>query len=359
MVEVSILSNKGYCQKQSFAAVNLAHAGLLDFLRGKMYEGEIVFAVIDEDSLLSYAFIEENEIVVLSSKEFFDKFISLEFRSLKQPFESSQNDFEMLKNLLNSDEWPHAVFQVQIAEENSEKDKEERAEGIADILLPNFNGKKFLDFGCGEGHVVKHAASNATLSVGYDIERSTKSQLAWEDKKENLLLTTNFETVRSEGPYDIILIYDVLDHAKDESMSEILARAKSVLSEDGSIYLRCHPWCGRHGGHAYRKINKAFVHLVLTEDELKEVGLDLEPTQKIFFPLATYSKAIEEARLVNSQEPEVDAQEVEPFLSENPIVKGRILKAFGIEEWRKDGKPNIQMSQCFVDYVLKKRSDLA
>jgi|694.fasta_scaffold116054_4 2-polyprenyl-3-methyl-5-hydroxy-6-metoxy-1,4-benzoquinol methylase len=266
--------------------------------------------------------------------------------------------FDDLKTLLDSSDWPSAVFQVQIADENSEKDKEERAEGIADIILPNFNGKKFLDFGCGEGHVAKHAASNATLSVGYDIERSTKSQLAWEDKKENLLLTTNFETVRSEGPYDIILIYDVLDHAKDESMSEILARAKSVLSEDGSIYLRCHPWCGRHGGHAYRKINKAFVHLVLTEDELKEVGLDLEPTQKVLFPLVTYSKAIEDAGLIDSQERDIDFQDVEPFFSENPIVKNRILKVFGIEKWGKNEKPAFQMSQCFVDYVLKKRSDL-
>jgi 2-polyprenyl-3-methyl-5-hydroxy-6-metoxy-1,4-benzoquinol methylase len=265
--------------------------------------------------------------------------------------------FDDLKNLLNSKEWPQAVFQDQIADENSEKDKEERAEGIADILLPNLNDKKFLDFGCGEGHVAKHVANDSSLSVGYDIEKSIKSQLAWEEKKEKLLLTTDFEKARSEGPYDIILIYDVLDHAKEESMSEILERAKSVLSEDGIIYLRCHPWCGRHGGHAYRKINKAFVHLVLTEDELKEMGLDLEPNQKVFFPLDTYSKAIEKAGLVNSQERDIDFLDVEPFFSENPIVKNRILAAYGIKEWGEKGRPAFQMSQCFVDYVLSNKKD--
>jgi 2-polyprenyl-3-methyl-5-hydroxy-6-metoxy-1,4-benzoquinol methylase len=195
------------------------------------------------------------------------------------------------------------------------------------------------------------------LSIGYDKEKNPNSKLEWEEKKENFLITTDFEKVKAEGPYDIILIYDVLDHAKGESMSEILERAKSVLSEDGIIYLRCHPWCGRHGGHAYRKINKAFVHLVFTEDELEKMGLVLEPTQKIFFPLATYSKAIEESGLVNSQEHEIDFQDVEPFFSNNPVVKERLLKLYGIKEWGDSGRPAFQMSQCFVDYVLSNKKD--
>ena len=201
---------------------------------------------------------------------------------------------------------------------------------------------------------MKYVANEAAVSIGYEIERPTKSKLEWEDKKENLLLTTCFEKVKSEGPYDIILIYDVLDHAKGESMSEILDRAKSVLSDDGRIYLRCHPWCGRHGGHVYRKINKAFAHLVLTEDELKEMGVEIEPNQKVLFPLVTYSRVIEEAGLVKIQEHEVESQSVEPFFSENAYIKERILKTFGIKNWGEQGKPAFQMSQCFIDYVLKK-----
>jgi 2-polyprenyl-3-methyl-5-hydroxy-6-metoxy-1,4-benzoquinol methylase len=286
-------------------------------------------------------------------KEDLNKMISEAISILK-----SNEEFLTIKQLLKSEEWPNAVFEVQIADENSEEDKKERAEGIADIILPNLNHKKFLDFGCGEGHVAKYAAKNANLSIGYETEKNPNSKLEWEDKKENLLLTTDFEKVKEEGPYDIILIYDVLDHAKEESMTKVLEKAKSVLSDEGNIYLRCHPWCGRHGGHAYRKINKAFVHLVFTEDELEEMGLVLEPTQKVLFPLITYSKAIEDAGLINSQEKEIDFQDVEPFFSENPIVKNRILKAFGIEKWVKNEKPAFQMSQCFVDYVLKKRSDL-
>jgi 2-polyprenyl-3-methyl-5-hydroxy-6-metoxy-1,4-benzoquinol methylase len=264
--------------------------------------------------------------------------------------------FDDLKTLLNSSEWPDAVFKVQIADENSEDDKKERAEGIADVILPSLDQKKFLDFGCGEGHVAKYAAKNANLSIGYETEKNPSSQLEWEEKKENLLLTTDFEKVKAEGPYDIILIYDVLDHAKGESMTQVLEKAKSVLSDEGNIYLRCHPWASRHGGHAYRKINKAFVHLVLSEEELKEMELELEFNNKVLYPLATYLKAIEDAGLAKVNEEEIDFQDVEPFFSENAVVKERLLKLYGIREWGDSGRPAFQMSQCFVDYVLKKQT---
>jgi len=268
-----------------------------------------------------------------------------------KPFQIT-DEFKLLEKLLHSDAWPEAVFSLQIADETSESDKAERAEGIADILLPPFSGKKFLDFGCGEGHVAKYVSGEASVSVGYDIVRA-ESKLSWGNKKEKLLLTTDFEKVVSEGPYDIVMIYDVLDHSSIDP-SEVLAKAKSVLAEDGKIYLRCHPWTGRHGGHAYRKINKAFVHLVFGEDELEEMGVNLERNRKILFPISTYNKAIEEAGLVRESEPEVDTQEVETFFEENPIVKSRILKAFGLDEWTAE-KPVFQMSQCFLDYVLKIR----
>jgi len=350
MVEVSIFSDKGYVQKESFAAADLAHASLLDLLRGKMGDGEAVFAVIEEEFVCSYAFVEDNFFFVLSAKEFFAKFVSQGIQSLA----SRRNEFDALLKLLNSEEWPNAVFDVQIADENSEADKKERAEGIADILLPPLENKKFLDFGCGEGHVAKYAANSAALSIGYETEKNPNSQLEWESKNDNLLLTTDFERVKSEGPYEIVLIYDVLDHTRNESMSQLLGRVKSVLSDEGKIYLRCHPWTSRHGGHAYRKINKAFVHLVFSEEELKEMGLELEFNNKVLYPLGTYSKAIEDAGLVKIDGEEIDFQDVEPLFSENLVIKKRLLQLYGIREWGDEGKPAFQMSQCFVDYVLKR-----
>lgn len=262
-------------------------------------------------------------------------------------------EFEDLKRLLESEDWPQAVFQVQIADENSEKDKDERAEGISDILLPPLDGKKFLDFGCGEGHVANHASKSADFSVGYDIVKSPRSRFDWEGEGDKALFTTDIEKARAKGPFDVILLYDVLDHARESAPQDILALAKSMLADNGKIYVRMHPWTSRHGGHAYRKINKAFVHLVFTEEELGYLGLELEHNLKIKAPVATYASWLAGPGLKNSVEPELDQQDVEAFFKDTPVVRKRILQSFGKEEW-KDECPAWQMSQCFWDYVLEK-----
>lgn len=291
---------------------------------------------------------------ILKIKELVDDLLS-ELESLEKPEITLENkkiskDFEILKDLLFSEKWPEAVFAAQIADENSEKDKEERAEGICDILLPPLENKKFLDFGCGEGHAAKYMGKNCSLSIGYDMIKNSKSNLKWEEKEDNCLLTTDFQKVRENGPYDAILLYDVLDHAKEEE--EVLSKAKSVLTDSGKIYLRCHPWTGRHGGHMYRKINKAFVHLVFLDDELNELGIQPEYINKFTAPIANYYRIIKNSQL-NIEQEEIDSQEVESFFSQHPLVRKRILDSFGIKEWS-ESKPVFQMSQCFVDFVLRK-----
>lgn len=267
---------------------------------------------------------------------------------------AEDKEFSILKEILNSENWPEAVMSFQIADENSEKDKDERAEGICDLILPPLSGKRFLDFGCGEGHVAKRATKDSLISVGYDVVKNSRSQLLWEENHENFLLTTDFGKVQELGPYDVVLIYDVLDHVEGESQSEMLSRAASVLADGGKIYLRCHPWCGRHGGHLYKKINKAFVHLVFSDDELSKLGLEPDfSITKVTAPLFSYGEIIKQSGLVQDTEPEMDCQDVEEFFKENPMVKQRILKRWGLKEWG-SSPPAFQMSQCFIDYVLKK-----
>lgn len=266
----------------------------------------------------------------------------------------SSPDWEEVSGYLESNEWPQAVSPCQIVEEDSEKDKEERAEGIVQVLLPPLLGKRFLDFGCGEGHIAKNASKEASLSVGYDAFKSENSRLVWEDTHDYCLLTTDFKRVKEMGPYEVVLIYDVLDHARGAEPSEILSKAAEVLAEGGKIYLRCHPWCGRHGGHLYRKINKAFVHLVLSEEELRFLGVEPEHNTKVIRPLKYYHEAINAAGLVIQSQPEMDNQEVEDFFRDVPAIRKRILRHWDVEDWSAD-QPSFQMSQCFVDYVLKKK----
>jgi SAM-dependent methyltransferase len=265
-----------------------------------------------------------------------------------------QSDWEEVRSLLDSDAWPQAVFPVQIADDNLERDKEERAQGICDIILPPLIEKRFLDFGCGEGHVAKCVSREASVSVGYDIQRPAKSPFVWEEQEGGLLLTKDLDRVRALGPYDAILMYDVVDHASGCSPADLLSKARELLTDGGRIYLRCHPWCGRHGGHAYKRLNKAFVHLVLTKDEMESLGVDVDEVVKVTKPLYSYGEAIKSAGLVQDSEPEIDSQEVEDFFRDTPVVRDRILKAWGVDKWDHD-PPSFQMSQCFVDYVLKKK----
>ena len=265
----------------------------------------------------------------------------------KEEATAENSDFEKLKNLLDSEDWPEAVLEFQIADDTSEEDKTDRAEGIVDILIEeSLENKKFLDFGCGEGHAAKYASEDSSISVGYDIEK--QGSLEWEND-EKFLLTTDFEKVKAKGPFDVILIYDVLDHAKNPV--EVLNQAKSVLANNGTIFLRCHPWSSRHGGHAYRKINKAFVHLVFSEEELKNLGIDNGHNNKVLFPIATYARYFKEAGL-SVKHPDIEEQEVEPFFKNNELVRKRILTAFDRDNWEQ-GCPSFQMSQCFLDYVIK------
>ena len=67
----------------------------------------------------------------------------------------------------------------------------------------------------------------------------------------------------------------------------LLNQVKSVCGPQTKIFTRCHSWMSRHGSHIYKQLNKAWVHLFFTEDELVKMGLKLDFTFKYFFPLKT------------------------------------------------------------------------
>lgn len=252
--------------------------------------------------------------------------------------------FEELKTLLNSEIWPQAAPDFLICEEN-EKDKIERADGIISYLGLELNEKNFLDFGCGEGHVVKHVAGlGAKKSIGYDIK--TSENLTWNQEDGNFLLTTDFEKVKANAPYDYIVLYDVLDHSDDPVA--ILSSLRELMNDNSKVYVRCHPITSRHGTHQYRKLNKAFVQLVFTEDELKQIGLENDIKQKTYHPLSDNTKWFQKAKFKIVSH-DVVKSPVEEFFKNTKIVASRITRPpYG------KGFPDFQMQQVFNDYTLIK-----
>lgn len=261
----------------------------------------------------------------------------------------SYNTFESLKVALNSPKWASAIPDSLICSTESESDKLDRGQGIIEFFLPDdITGLKFLDAGCGEGHCAYAAITKgASASVGYDI----KNKFSTFDHNENLTLTTDFSIVESNGPYDMVLIYDVIDHIEKEDPVDFLKKIKTVLSPNGKIYIRFHPFISRHGGHLYQKINKAYLHLVFTPKELQELIPDYtpEPNLNVIFPIKTYQTLISRSGLSLVQDFKKLTETIEPFFK-IPKIAERIMANTGTSSF-----PEFQMSIQFIDAILTKK----
>lgn len=261
-------------------------------------------------------------------------------------------EFEKLKALLYSEQWPLATNPASICNMNDAEEKSLRAYDILDVMIgaENLKGKKLLDFGCGEGYSVERAGAFGVSEVtGYDVVK--KGDLAW-GPVDNKLLTTSLEEVKQNGPYDAVLMYDVLDHIVDKNAQlSVLETISDVLETAGKIYVICHPFVGRHGGHLYEKINKAFVHLIFTKDELASLGYDLQPIQETLFPVSHYKSLFSSVGLLVKSE-SLETIDVEPFFWKNASVKKRIM-----DKWSReidDKFPEPQLKQVFVIFELTK-----
>ncbi len=174
---------------------------------------------------------------------------------------------EHVQRLMSIDCWPEAVSSVVL--NVTEDTQRKRAKAILDLFLGRSSlvDMRFLDVGCGEGWLVREAANRGAMTaVGYDIIESDK----WKEREE--IYTTNISEVENYQ-YDIIFLYDVLDHCHDPV--ELMDKLKDLLSPKGTIYAHLHPWFAKHSNHLYQVgLNKAYIHLFLTYEEIRSLGFE-------------------------------------------------------------------------------------
>jgi len=282
---------------------------------------------------------------------------------------NNDEEFTLLAGYLQDPSWPSAVEPSLICNQESEEEKFDRAEGILDMVVSRtIKNTKFLDFGCGQGHVAEKAlAQGCKLAIGYDIEAQNWDKRQTDDR---LLLTTDWEEVKKHAPYDIVLVYDVIDHIvtpaykivdchnPPNEMVEAFKNIKSITAPAGTIYVRCHPWTSRHGSHLYQKLNKAFLQLVFNDEELVHLGLTENglPIQKVIHPLDTYNKTFGLAGFGNIRENARLTEPVEPFFERNPLIVKRIKQNWTTSpdnELRNGNKfPIFQMEMQFIDFQI-------
>lgn len=271
----------------------------------------------------------------------------------------AQSDFEALKELVMAESWPAAVDPALICNVTSEQDKEDRAEGILDLIIDvHLENLSFLDFGCGEGHVVKKSIKQKPkIAVGYDVVESPR-WAGWE-KQDNMVFGTNWEEVVKHAPYNVILLYDVLDHMEGDTAKivETLRKIKALMAPNAKVFARCHPWCSRHASHMYHELNKAYVHLVFTPEELESMGYKNKMFNRtVIHPLAMYGDWFRMAGLKVSKRENVTRENVEKFFSQVPMIANRIKSHWksSPEKELREGRrfPTVQMEMQFIDYVL-------
>lgn len=259
------------------------------------------------------------------------------------------DEFEILRESLQGTTWPMAVEPGSVPD--SESGKEHRAENIIQFVVTDYlKDLKFLDYGTGEGHVVPAAATQeTTISVGYDIK-----DYGWDryEQSDKYWLTTEWEKVKQNGPYDVILMFDVLDHAENEDPIQILRKVKDVLKHDGKLYIKCHPWSSKHGTHLYEQdINKAYAHLIFDEVELSRIyGKTGKFTLPVTHPVQTYRDWFKDADWEIDSE-YVNKSKIEKFFLKKEFVD-RISKHYPKEN---DFQKYISIDA--IDYVLKPKEN--
>lgn len=242
-----------------------------------------------------------------------------------------------IEQLIMTDFWPEAVAPSMIV--NGDREIKERAKSIIKYYVGDLSSKSFLDFGCGDGSCVQVAKSTAKSAIGYDIIRCQ----TWDDS-----CTDDQKRVRSFAPYDTILAYDVFDHLLESQTDEAFDFLKSLCTDQTVIKMRCHPFTAIHGGHMYKKLNKAYAHLFL--DEKTRCVYAEGFTRIIHRPILTYRETIQKHGFTIKKE-EMIKSAMSPAVSniiKSPSVIQYITQMFGTDESWIDYVLPID----FIDYVI-------
>lgn len=207
-----------------------------------------------------------------------------------------------------------------------------RALGILYQFFPDLERKRFLDFGCGDGTLVREAILHkAGYARGYDIVPT----FDWQYTPE--LYLHNLDKLE---PFDCILVHDVLDHCVKTSQAVVMKQIHSLCHRNTVVKIRCHPWTSRHGTHLYHQLNKAFIHLLWTQAQLTAHVLEI-PTLKV--KNANYEQLFADSNFqIVSAMPLID--EVEEVFTTYPQVKQRLEEQEITQE---------MMQVSFIDYELK------
>jgi 2-polyprenyl-3-methyl-5-hydroxy-6-metoxy-1,4-benzoquinol methylase len=107
---------------------------------------------------------------------------------------------------------------------------------VIDALLPPFTGKRVIDFGCGEGVLIRKAiAKGASNVVGIDIDR-TLLDLAADSGASDLILGS-VDQLADVGAADILIAANVAAYFTRDEDEAFYVHAKRILAGGGHLVI--------------------------------------------------------------------------------------------------------------------------
>ena len=214
--------------------------------------------------------------------------------------------------------WPKAKPEHQLPKNMGKWELMFDALNRASHISVDTTNKKVLLIGCDDPYLPDHYAAEANIVISYN----RKTQWAnFTKNKDNLIFTDNIQDTYFKAPYDLVIYWDILDHYFEDYVTQkyelsdmldinqrnFLEIGKQLLRPEGKMFIRCHPWYSRHGGHLDNNI--AYNHLLIEDEEYYHLQENQDLiTHRICDPVGYYK------RLINS---------INPSNIESSIVKNR------------------------------------
>lgn len=192
-----------------------------------------------------------------------------------------------LRIMAKSKEWAEAYDEKICSVDNLRK--------FIETISTPINNKNILEFGCNDNELASLLKNEcgAKKVVSYDLDLCKFKQENINDQK--IIYTENFRIVQQNAPYDIIIANDILDHV--ENPVHWLKQMSSLMEENSRLFVRFHPYTSRNGTHLGNQINKAYIHLIFSDDELATFGVSNKFTKEIVDLKVSYEKFIEASGL--------------------------------------------------------------
>ena len=252
--------------------------------------------------------------------KFFNKMLSR--GEYAQGAEDRLAELTELRLQARSDSWPPAL-------DDKETANDRMRSFLGSISVP-IKSQKVLEFGSCDTTLATLLKSEcgAAKVYSYDVELCKYNERTVGDPA--IVFTDNFRLVQHNGIYDIVVINDIIDHL-EKPVYWLKQLADLINPQSGRVFARCHPYTSKNGTHLGEQINKAFLHLVFSDDELATLGITNRYTRKILDLNSSYQRFFEEAGLKVVRE-EIKKCPVDSIFLTDSRITSRIKKNLDIQD---------------------------